>query len=246
MRPRRVTFEIMSDPDIAGGVGTSDQRCPPAGVRPDVGTTPQAELEHGTPVGGLGDPRRFGGHQRLIVEMIEQRGLEDLNDRQRPLDDGDRSMGVNHATLGDRPDRHGREVPGLLEPSKEALVEPRSSVDILLAAQQSQVLIGDPGRFDPVEQPPETGGHRIPCLMAPVVGVLTEEVVEQRRAFVETLLPVHLRHRQLVLVGEQKPFGQVAAIVSHRTPRYLRWLGQRRSRRPVIHPSASALGGLRK
>ena len=74
------------------------------------------------------------------------------------------------------------------------------------AAQQLEVILGEPHVFHPLEQRSKTGEYRIACLMPAVVRISTKVVVELRRTLMQPPLKVQLGHRELILVGKQNPF----------------------------------------
>eukprot|EP01051_Picozoa_sp_SAG22_P010565 SAG22_NODE_957_length_6316_cov_2.176130_7_plen_82_part_00 len=49
----------------------------------------------------------LGGDQRGVVDQVEQRSLEHLADRERPLDSDQRRPGEDHLLLWNRKERHG-------------------------------------------------------------------------------------------------------------------------------------------
>ena len=85
------TFEVKSAPPINAA------RAP--ALAPRSWRPAQAELQQQLPAPALADARGLGGDQRLVVELVEQRRLENLGHRQRPLHHGQRHVGVHHPAL---------------------------------------------------------------------------------------------------------------------------------------------------
>ena len=90
--------------------------------------TPEPELQNGPSMSCLDDPRGFGGDQRRIVQVIEQRRLEKLGNDQRRLDYCDRCIPVDHPTLRNSPERHAIERARPAHPIQEVLPEEGSAV----------------------------------------------------------------------------------------------------------------------
>ena len=87
------TFELKSAPPISAA------RVP--ALPPCSWAAAQAELHQQLAAPAFSDARRLGGDQRLVVELVEQRRLEDLRHRQRPLHHGQRHVGMHDAAFGD-------------------------------------------------------------------------------------------------------------------------------------------------
>ncbi len=65
---------------------------------------------------------------------------------------------------------------------------------------------------EPAEERRQPGRHAEAGLVGPVVGCRPEEVVELGAPLGDPLADVHLRHRQLVHVGEQRPAGRRPSV----------------------------------
>ncbi len=104
MGPGRLDPGQHGGADIARGGGASDESRPGARSGSELGSPADSELECGASPGRFGDEARLGGDERLVGELVEQRRLEDLGRSQRPLDDRQCHSGVDHPSLGDRPD----------------------------------------------------------------------------------------------------------------------------------------------
>ncbi len=111
------------DPDVGAEVGAADESCPGAGVgSPFVGPT-HAELENGRTLRCLADPRGLGRHQRLIVEVVEHRGFDELRHGQGPVHHDQRYVWVNHPALGDGTNRQTIHGAVFSQPVEEGVIE---------------------------------------------------------------------------------------------------------------------------
>ena len=62
---------------------------------------PQAELDHLVALGGQADARGLGGDERLEVDEVQERRLEQLALEQRPLHADQRLVGEDDRAFGD-------------------------------------------------------------------------------------------------------------------------------------------------
>ena len=72
---------------------------------------------------------------------------------------------------------------------------------VRLLAETGQIGVFEPRFLHPLQQPAQTGGDAVARLMRAVIRIGAKEVVELGRAFGQSLPPVQLSHRELVLVG---------------------------------------------
>jgi hypothetical protein len=93
---------------------------------------------------------------------------------------------------------------------------------IVLASEMIEIVLSNARGLDPVEQPFEPGKHGVSSLVPAVVRIPSEEVVELSSALVEAVLPVQLRHGELVLIREEEPLREIASVRGHQqqTRRY--------------------------
>ena len=141
--------------------------------------------------------------------------LENLCNGKRPLDNRDRLMAVDDPPFGHRPDRDTPEAAGLGEPGQESFIEASPTGMILLLSKMVEIFLSNARRVDPVEQPFQSGEHGVSRLVPAVVRIPAEEVVELGGALVEAVLPVQLRHGELVLIREEKPLREIASVRGH-------------------------------
>ena len=124
------------------------------------------------------DARRFGGDERLIVEMIEQRTFENLRHRQRSLHHGQRHVGMHEAAFGNGAQREGVEVAVGAQPVEEVIVEDALRRRAALTAQIRDVFVAAARGLHPLQQRFEPGVDAVPGFVRAVVGIAAEEVLE--------------------------------------------------------------------
>ena len=140
----------------------------------------------------------FVAIERLEVDEVEQRGLEQLALQDRAADADQRLVGEDDGPLG-----HGVDVDGQLHPS-EVRRGTRGSKRRLPSLPVEPVEVGDVLAIEP-EAPDQLDGRREPAGdgEAALEGVAPEEQVEDGLLVDAAGLPVAVGHRELVEVGEQ-------------------------------------------
>ena len=202
----RITQRVR-DADVRREVGPADEGRARPGIRAIALRAPHAEFQQQLPATALVNARRFGGDERLIVEMIEQRTFEDLRHRQRPLHHRQRHVGMHDAAFGNGAQRERVEVAVGAQPVEEVVVEDALARRTALAAQILDVFIATARGLHPLQERFESGVDAVPGLVRAVIGIAAEEVLELHDGFVQALAEVQLRHGELVLIGEQDAFG---------------------------------------
>ena len=77
-----------------------------------------------------------------------------------------------------------------------------------MGSQEFDLVRVESGRGQPVEKRPHPGRDGIAGLMAAVVGIAAEEVLESGSMLVKALAEVDLAHRELVLICEEDVPGE--------------------------------------
>ncbi|GBE23662.1 hypothetical protein BMS3Bbin01_03047 [bacterium BMS3Bbin01] len=206
VRPLRRNTEHRRRADVRTEIGATDQRgaCPCIGA--SFRSPAHPEFEYRPSPACLVYSRSLGGDKRRIVQTVEERRFQHLRHGERSDDHRDRHVAMDDASFRDRGDAEPREVPVCPQPAQKVVGEqalPGST------GQCSQVIdIGVPhmGFLHPVEQPFESRVDCVPCLMFSVVRVRAKVVIELCGLFMHTEAVVHLRHGELIQVGEQEPF----------------------------------------
>jgi len=116
VRAARVDSEYVGDADVRARIGATDERRPRTGVRADVGAPTHPELENGAATGLLCYPGGLRSDERLIVEMVEQRCLEQLSEHKGSLDHRNGFVRMDDPSLLHGSDRERTEPLGTLEP----------------------------------------------------------------------------------------------------------------------------------
>ncbi len=190
--------------DIGGGIAASDQRCSSPFVDGGAGTAPHPELEHDGAMGALFDPSRLRCDEGRVVEVVEERRLDDLSDGERSGHREHGKVGVDDPPFGDRDQLEPTEIAVVAQPREIVVVEQAVAGLRRQAGERSQLIVVEPGRDQPLDQGRETGGHTEAGLMGSVVGIGPEEVVEPSRPLGEAFSQVELSHDELVVIGEER------------------------------------------
>ena len=105
MRALHGDAEHLAGQHVGGGVGAADVGGA-GSAEPPVGTlgAAQAELHQVVVAAGQADARGLGGYEGLVVEGVEDRGLEQLGLDQRALHLQDGLVREDHGALGHRVD----------------------------------------------------------------------------------------------------------------------------------------------
>jgi hypothetical protein len=194
--------EVVGDGAVGRRAGTADERRPRRRIGALGGGATHPELEHGPAAGGLGDAGRLGGDEGGEVELVEERGLEQLGGGERSFDDRDRGVGVHDATLGHGVDVEPTEV-DVGEPRAERVVEQALAEPTAVTAQSLDVDRSGVDAGGPLGERSEAGRHAVAGLVVAVVRVAAEEVLEAHPAVLHARAEVQLGHRQLVGVGAE-------------------------------------------
>ena len=197
-RPKRrpaSTFEVAA---TAAHVGRA------RGAEAAVGALrpPQAEVDHLVAPGGEADPGGLGRDQRLEVDEVEERRLDELRVEDRPPHPDEGLVGEDDRALGDGVDVAAQAQ--LAQLAQEGGVEERTAVVAEEACQVGDVLGREVEARQVVERAGEAAGHR----EAAAEGVAPEEEVEDGLLLRPARVPVGLGHGQLVQVrreGERGP-----------------------------------------
>ena len=168
-------------------------------------TASHPELEHSAAAGAANDARRFRRDECRVVEVVQERRLEQLGDGERPGHRHDRLVGVDHPALRDGTDLDVGETIGCGQPPEELALEHPRSGRRRHRSERFDVFLLDRQPVEPAEEWRQPGRDTEAGLVGPVVRGRSEEVVELGAPLGESLADVHLRHRQLVHVGEQRP-----------------------------------------
>jgi hypothetical protein len=191
--------EQLPGEDVRGGIAAAHPGGPGRGERAvDPLRTAQAELAHVVLPRREADARRLGGDERLEIDQVEQRGLQELAE-----DDG--AGHPEHGLLRehDRPFRHGVDVAAegeIPEGVQKALLEERGAVVALQAREVFEVTFGKVEALDVLDGELEPAGHGEPA----AEGGLAEEEVERRLLPVRARLPVGVGHGELVEIREER------------------------------------------
>ena len=185
--------------------------------------TAQAKLQNRPAAAALGDARRLGGDQRLVVEHVEQRGLDDLGHGQRALNHRQRRVGVDDAAFGNGADGQPGEVAVTAKPVQKVVGEDLLADAVALAAQILDILVADSGLLHPGQEGLQAGVDAIAGLVAAVVGIAAEEVVKLDIHLVQAGPEIELGHGELVLIREEDAFGNGTASVMHVSPQELEY-----------------------
>lgn len=131
VRPRHGHVEHLARKDVGRGAAAGDQRGARAvEARVRALGAAQAELHDQVALRGLADARRLGGDERLVVDDVEHRRLDELGLEDRGLDAQQGFVGEDHRALG-----HGVDL------AREA--EVLQVVEELLVKQVQRAQIGD-------------------------------------------------------------------------------------------------------
>ena len=206
MRPR--------DTDVGAEVGAADECRPGAGVGPPLVGAAHAELENRGALRRLANPRGLGRHQGLVVEVVEHRSLDELRHGQRPVDDDQGHVRVDHPTLGNGTDRQAFHGAVSAQPVEKGIIEETIAGRTLQRPKIGHILGSRGGFPHPVEKPLETGEDRIAGRMLTVVRVRSEKIVELDPPLGQPVTEVELGHGELVEVGEEETLGE-ATIAGH-------------------------------
>ena len=179
---------------------------------------PQAEVDHLVAPRGEADPGGLGRDQRLEVDEVEERRLDELRVEDRPPHADEGLVGEHDRALGDRVDVAAQAQ--LAQLAQEGRVEERPAVVAEEAAQVGDVLGREVEAGQVVESAGEAAGHR----EAAAEGVSPEEEVEHGLLLRPARVTVGLGHGQLVQVrreGERGPVdvGEMRHASHHATGR---------------------------
>ncbi len=178
MGPFGIKAEDARDTDVGRERRPTYHRRPSPRVAAGTGAAPDSKFENRLRPPGFDDARCLGGDQGRVVQMIEQRRLEDLAHDHRALHDRDRSVGMHYPALGNCPHDQFPEVAVGLQPLEERLVVERRSGGGAFRSHELDGRRVESGLLHPIEQPFQTGRHGVTGLMAAVVGIRAEVVVE--------------------------------------------------------------------
>ena len=197
--------EPVGDGGVRRRHGAADDRRTRRRVGAVGGSPAHAELEHRSSARRLDDPCRLGGDQGGEVELVEQRRLQQLRGGERALDDGDRRVRMDDATLGHGVEAKSAEVDVNANQSRKASSNSAAAGSGAVTAQRLDVGRRGVRRRHPLGERREAGGDAVPGLVLAVVRVRAEEVLESDRPLVQPDPDVQLGHRQLVGVGAEEP-----------------------------------------
>ena len=170
--------EHVGGADIGREIGAAYKGCPGASIGSLLVAPAQAEFEHEAAAPTLVDACSFGGNKGLVVEMAEERSLEDLGHDQRALDHGKRDVGMDDASLGDGVRGDALKVPRALQPGQKVILKDRSSCPARLPAQVLGILATEARSPHPVQEPLHSRVDAVSRLVGTVIGVAAEEVIE--------------------------------------------------------------------
>ena len=199
--------EDLAGQDVRGGVAAADVGRP-AGREGAVDALgpPQAEFQHRLAAGRQHQPRGLGGDQRLEVDDVQKRGLQQLGLQQRPADPHQRLLGKDH-----RPFRHGIDVAGRLERAEEVekgRLEQRPAVVSAERRQVRHVRDAKARILKVLDRRGQPCGDRVAAVKRAMPKGQMKDRFPVRRAG----LPVAIGHRQLVQVGQQGQRGTVDRV----------------------------------
>ena len=203
---------------VRGKVRPADEGRPRPGVGSPSLCPPQAKLQQQLATAAVAHPCRLCGNQRLVVEVVEQRRLQDLGHGQWPLHHGDRHVGMHHPSLRDGAQADVIERAVVLQPGQKVVAKKPVAGLAPLAAQMCNVLVADMCLLHPVQQPLQPGVDAVARLVAAIVRVFPEKMIELGITFVQAITIVELGHRKLVLVGVKDAFRSMALARFHLAP----------------------------
>ncbi len=163
----------------------------------DALSAAQAEFENRFRRGGVANSCRLGRDQGLEIDDIEQRRFQDL-----ALDDGaghpyQRFVGENQRAFGDGVDIAGEaQVAEIID---EAEIEEGLSIVAGQGGQVGQFVFVEVKILEIIDDIGQSAGNAETA----VEGILPEEEMEDRLAFVDLVFPIAVGHCQLVKVGEE-------------------------------------------
>ena len=131
------------------------------------------------------------------------------------MHDRQRHVGMDDTAFGDRAQGERVEMAVLCQPGEEIVGKDAPARAVALAAQIVEVLGAEAHVLHPVHQPLQAGVDAVAGLVAAIVGIAPEEVVELDNRFVQTHAVVELGHGQLVLVGEKNALEGCALQNAH-------------------------------
>jgi len=201
--------------DVGSVVRSADQRRPRPGIRPLVRPAPQPEFQDKLATRALPDLGSFGGNQDLVVEVVEQRRLQNLGDRQRATHDCDRHLRVYHPAFGDGLQADALKRPVASQPGQEVRAEQRPAGHAGLPTQEISILCAEAGLDHPVQQPLQTGIDAVARHVQAVIRIAAKKVVKLGQLLMQSHAVVHVGHRELVHIGEQNTFSHLALIRLH-------------------------------
>jgi len=204
VRVRALWWETQQvrDAHIGRKIRAADDRSARAGVGAVVLGAAHAKLQQHLPAPALLDTRGLGGDQCLKIELVEQRGFQNLRHGHRPLHHRQWHVGVNHAPFRDGLQGNTGVIPVLAQPLQEVIFQGLVAHAVALCTQVIDFLIGKMRVLHPIQQPFQPGVDAIARLVRAVIGVTAEEMVELGHFLVQAHAKIQLRHRYLVLIGK--------------------------------------------
>ena len=191
--------EALARRDVRGRVAAADIRGP---ARRDTAVRPlratQTELEQPVLAGRDATTGRLGGHERLEVHDVEQRGFDKLTDRQRAGHADERLSREDDRALTHRIDVAREPQPG--KHREEVDCEQRTPVSTDLLGEKRYVGVGESPAREPLERLLDAGSNGETA----VERVLAIRQVEAALGLGPARGEVRLSHRQLVEIGEHR------------------------------------------
>ena len=168
----------------------------------------QTELQHGLPHAAFVYAHGLGGDQGLVVEVVEQRGLDQLGEEQRPLHGGDGHVRMHHAPLGDAAQGQTGRNRLAFDVVKKLGCEQGAAVGAFQVAQIINLGVLEVGFGNPIHEGFQSGVDAVAGLVDAVIGVGTEEIIELGSRLMDAHTVINLRHGELVKVGEEHTLGK--------------------------------------
>ena len=156
-----------------------------------------AEIRHHAPLRRTHNARRLRRDQRLMVDLCEDRRLEELRVNHRRHDRQDRLVRID-----DRPLRHGVNVPAKPEIPQELQKIFRKKI---LRTEERNILIRKRKVLHELDHMLKSCKHRIAAL----IRHRSEEEIERDAAVAPSLLKISVRHRHLIKIHHH---GQITLV----------------------------------
>ena len=158
----------------------------------------QAKLQHRIALRRMADPRRFGGDERLEVDHIQQRRLEQLTLQNRPANSHERLMRKNDGSFGNRVHiaRHTQRA----EIVEKAALKQRCAVISRECREIREVVVLKAEVAQKLDRIRKPRSNRVSALERQSA----EEQMKHRLLLGTPAFPISGGHRELIKVGEER------------------------------------------